>query len=103
LFKLGEPADALFLYYGNRAALTPSYDLSLVSTELRAAPKVAATLGAVEQLKPGGGWRFGATGTGGPLLWVVLAVVGGTLLVLIVRLLPKPAEPAAGGKDDGQK
>jgi hypothetical protein len=96
VFKLTGPADDLCLYFGNPAAFAPGYDLSLVAADVHAAPKTPATLGVMEHLKPGAGWRWGSAGSGGPLFWVVLAGVAASLLVLIVRLLPKP--PAEGGE-----
>ncbi|MBK9138769.1 MAG: DUF3999 family protein [Verrucomicrobia bacterium] len=93
IFKLNEAAEDLFVYFGSSKAFPPRYDLSLVEAELRAATKHKATLGPIEVLKPERGGRFSPVGTGGPLLWGVLVVVGGSLLALIIRLLPKP--PAA--------
>lgn len=98
-FKSGESAADLFLYFGNPNAVMPRYDLSLVAAEVQAATKQPATLGAIEQMKPGTGWRLGPVGTGGPLMWIVLAVVGGALLILITRLLPKPPEETQPPQD----
>ena len=50
LFK-AKPGDELFLYYGQAWATPPRYDLSLVTDQLLAAEKNAATLSAEEQLK----------------------------------------------------
>jgi hypothetical protein len=91
-FKSSESAGDLFLYFGNPNAVMPRYDLSLVAAEVQAAAKQPATLGPLEPLKPGSGWRWGPIGTGSPLLWGVLVVVGGSLLTLIIRLLPKPPD-----------
>lgn len=96
VFKLDGPADDLFLYFGNPAASAPSYDLSLVAADVQAAFKAPAVLGVMEQLKPGQAWRFGPAGTGGPVLWVVLATVAASLVVLIIRLLPTPSDPGGG-------
>jgi hypothetical protein len=93
LFK-AKADDRLFLYYGNPRVPPPSYDLNLVAGELLAADKVAATLGAEEQLQKTS-WAEGQMpGKGGVLFWGILAVVVVVLLVIISRLLPKSSPPA---------
>ena len=66
-------ADGAFLYYGNDHIGAPHCDLRLMKTELTAAPKEAATLGAEEGLKvvP----PDSASNSGSPWLWVSLAAV----------------------------
>jgi len=86
--------DRLFLYYGNPTAAPPTYDLSLVASELLAADKSAGTLGGEEELKKT--WRSEnrAPGTGSVAFWGVLALVIVGLLAIISRLLPKPPASA---------
>jgi Protein of unknown function (DUF3999) len=92
LFK-AKPSDSLFLYYGNPKASSPQYDLSLVARELVAAERVDASLGAEERLQKDS-WTSSATpGKGGVLFWGILVLVVVVLLVLISRMLPKPAPP----------
>lgn len=92
LFK-AEPANELFLYYGNPRVSSPRYDLSLVAGQLLAADKSPAALAAAEQLRKSA-WAEGRTpGKGGVLFWGILALVVAALLVIISRLLPKT--PAA--------
>ena len=88
LFKT-QPADNLFLYYGNPEAGPPHYDLSLVANELLAADKSVASLGTEEPLrKPA--WRESATaGKGGVVFWGILALV---VVVLLVDYLAAAAE-----------
>ena len=92
LFK-AEPANELFLYYGNPRVAPPRYDLSLVAGQLLAAEKSPAALAVGEQLKKSS-WAEGRTpGKGGVLFWGILAVVVVALLVIISRLLPKSSSP----------
>ena len=93
LFK-AKADDRLLLYYGQRQASPPSYDLSLVAAELLAADKATATLTAEEQLKKSSWAESQTPGRGGVVFWGILAVVVIGLLVVIARLLPK-APPAA--------
>ncbi len=89
LFK-AKPGDEPFLYYGNPRVSPPRYDLSLVAAQFLSANKAAAELAAEEPLKRNS-WRDSQiSGTGGFLLWGILAVVVVALLVIIGRLLPKP-------------
>jgi hypothetical protein len=92
LFKTAA-AEGVSLYYGNADASAPSYDLSLVSGQLRSAEKNTATLGSEEQVrKPS--WHEAITGgrgdnKGSLILWIVLAGVVVVLLGLITKLVPK--------------
>jgi hypothetical protein len=89
LFK-AKADDALFLYYGNGEAPSPSYDLNLVAGELLAADKAAANLGAEEQLKKSSSWVTTQTaGSGGIVFLGILAVVVVGLLAVMAKLLPK--------------
>jgi hypothetical protein len=85
-----------WLYYGNRAAGYPQYDLDLIAPRLLAEEKSAATLGPVESLKESPvGEFFRLSGTKSVIFWVVLSLVVVVLLVVIARLLPKAPPPAA--------
>lgn len=86
-------ADGAFLYYGNDHIGAPQYDLRLIKTELAAAPRETATLGAEEELKPGPPER--PSNSGSPWLWVALAAVVATLLWVVARMLPKTDSGAA--------
>lgn len=89
IFKTGADT-ATFLYYGNREASRPRYDIDLVARQLLAAEKVKAALGQGESLKKSL-WPDTAElrGKAGWIFWVVLGVVVVALLVVISRLLPK--------------
>jgi len=93
VFKSAQPPT---LYYGNPSVAAPRYDLSLVATKLLSANKVVATLGAEEVLKKAA-WTEGyaLTGVRGWLFWGILALVVVGLIIVIVRLLPKPPDPGA--------
>lgn len=90
-------APDTYLYYGNRRAAPPRYDLGLVATQVLTADRAVASLGAEEQLTKAGlpEW-VPLTGMGSILFWVMLAIVVVVLLAIISRLLPKSAPPAAG-------
>jgi hypothetical protein len=87
-----EPAT--WLYYGNRAAGTPQYDLDLIAPRLLAEEKTVASLGPLESLKesPVGDF-FRLSGTKSIVFWVALSLVVVVLLVVIARLLPKTPAP----------
>lgn len=85
-----EAAAPLWIYYGNRQAAAPRYDLSLVAPELLRAEKSPVALGAEESLKSKGeraGEAISAHGSW--MLWGTLAIVVVALLVVIARLLPR--------------
>ena len=93
LLLKANPQEELYLYYGNPRVASPRYDLSLVARDLLSADKAAAVLAIEEQLKKSS-WGEGRTaGTGGILFWGILALVVVVLLIVISRLLPKPAPP----------
>jgi hypothetical protein len=95
LFK-ADDRTPIFLYYGNRRAAAPSYDLNLVAAQLLAADKSTGTLGAEEELRAGGlAQTLALAGRGGILFWSMLGLVVLILLAVIARLLPKT--PPAGG------
>jgi hypothetical protein len=73
-----------FLYYGNRGANAPRYDLNLVAAQLLTTERAAATLGTTESLK-----QIVAAGKSrkNQLLWSALGVVVLVVLALTARLL----------------
>ena len=90
-------APEAFLYYGNRRAEGPRYDLRLISTRVLMAQRAVASLAAEEKVG-NAGWpeRIPLLWRGGIFLWGTLAVVVLVLLLIISRLLPKPAPPPGG-------
>ncbi|MFA5264867.1 MAG: DUF3999 family protein [Opitutaceae bacterium] len=94
LFKTD--AGPLTLYYGNRVAIAPRYDLALVAAQILAAEKNVATLSDEEKTSSDGWPDKIFVGTrAGILFWGVLALVVIALLVIVAKLLPKPPEPSA--------
>ena len=94
LFK-AKPGDDLFLYYGNKQAAPPSYDLSLVAEQLLTAGKNVASISAEQQLKNSSWYNNQMASQGGVLLWGILALVVVVLLFIISRLLPNSQPPPA--------
>lgn len=92
LFK-AKPGEELFLYYGNPQAVSPRYDLNLVSGQLLSADKSTAGLAAEEALKKASWIQNGTPGSGGIIFWGILALVVVGLLAVIGRLLPKTSPP----------
>ena len=91
LFK-APPGATLELCYGHPQAVAPSYDLGLVAPQLLAATKSEATLADGD---PAGPLLQSASGTTTSMLFFgVLALVVTVLIAVIVRLLPKQANPA---------
>ena len=90
------PSNGVALYYGNRAAAAPRYDLALVAGQILAAEKSVALLGPEEKSRADG-WGAGALAgsRAGYLFWGVLGLVVVGLLVVVAKLLPKPPTPAA--------
>lgn len=91
LFKAEpDPAQPIWLYYGNRDATAPHYDLTLVSGELLRAERSNVTVGLGENLSSSAD-RVGQTLTesGRYILWGALALVVIVLLAIMSRLLPK--------------
>jgi hypothetical protein len=94
LFK-ADGNGSLYLYYGHPQAAPPSYDLSLMGSELLTADKAVAELGTEEPLRKTS-WAEGQVpGHGGIIFWGILAVVVIGLLAVISRLLPKPPASAS--------
>jgi uncharacterized protein DUF3999 len=89
-------APEAYLYYGNRRAEGPRYDLRLISAQVLMAERAVASL-AVEEQVGKAGWpeRIPLMWRGGIVLWGTLAVVVLVLLLIIARLLPKPTPPAS--------
>lgn len=89
-----DAAQPLHLCYGNPAATPPSYDLRLVASELLAAERHPAALGAgeagknptlLESAALSGALRY--------VFWAILTLVVLGLLFVLARLLPAPKPP----------
>ena len=80
----------VWLYYGNREASAPHYDLSLVADELLRADRATVVSGGEENLSSKAE-RVGQTLTGSAryIFWGALGLVVVVLLGLISRFLPK--------------
>ena len=90
LFK-APPEPSTYLYYGNRDAAFPQYDLDLIAPRLLAEEKSVASLSTEETLKKSGVTElFQISGTKNIIFWAALTVVVLVLLLVIARLLPKP-------------
>jgi len=87
------PAQPVWLYYGNLDANAPRYDLTLVAGELLKAERGPVSAGAQENLsaKPS---FVGQTLTGSTryIFWGALALVVIVLLAIMSRFLPKQSE-----------
>jgi hypothetical protein len=93
LFRVGDPAAEVFLYYGNPRAVPPQYDLDVIAPQLLEATKSPAAGGPEETLqKPSWKDRGLMAGSAGAVFWVTLVVVVVVLLYVIARLLPGAAE-----------
>jgi hypothetical protein len=91
LFKAApDSAQPIWLYYDNRDATAPHYDLTLVSAELLRAERTDIVAGAGENLSSSAD-RVGQTLTGSSryIFWGALALVVIALLAIMSRLLPK--------------
>lgn len=84
------PAQPVWLYYGNSDAVAPRYDLTLVASELLKAERNTVTAGAEENLSPKPSFA-GQTLTGSTryIFWGALALVVIVLLAIMSRFLPK--------------
>lgn len=90
-------ATDTYLYYGNRRAEPPRYDLNLVAAQVLTADRAVASLGPEEPLgKARGPEWIPFRGRPGVLFWAMLVLVVAVLLLIIARLLPKSPPPAAG-------
>jgi hypothetical protein len=91
LFK-APPGVTTELCYGNARAVTPGYDLDLVAPQILAAAKSDAMLVGADPVGPGP--RRSSSGSLSIIFFGVLALVVTGLVVVIMRLLPKPATPS---------
>ena len=85
-----DPAQPVWLYYGNLDATAPRYDLTLVAGELLKAERSTVTAGPEENLSPKPS-LVGQTLTGSTryIFWGALALVVIVLLAIMSRFLPK--------------
>jgi hypothetical protein len=85
-----DPAQPIWLYYGNPDATAPRYDLTLVAGELLKAQRSNVIAGAEENLSPKSSF-VGQTLTGWTryIFWGALALVVIVLLTIMSRFLPK--------------
>jgi hypothetical protein len=88
-----DSTQPVWLYYGNREASAPHYDLSLVAGELLHADRATAVSGGEENLSSRAE-RAGETLTGSAryIFWGALGLVVVVLLTLMSRFLPKPEQ-----------
>ena len=85
-----DPAQPIWLYYGNPDANAPHYDLTLVAGELLKAERSAVAPGTEENLSPKSA-VVGQTSTR-YIFWGALALVVIVLLAIISRFLPKESQ-----------
>jgi len=85
-----DPAQPVWLYYGNLDATAPRYDLTLVAGELLKAERTAVTAGTQENLSSNASF-VGQTLTGSTryIFWGTLALVVIVLLAIMSHFLPK--------------
>ena len=85
-----DPAQPVWLYYGNPDAPAPRYDLTLVAGELLKAERTAVTAATQENLSSKASF-VGQTLTGSTryIFWGALALVVIVLLAIMSRFLPK--------------
>jgi hypothetical protein len=90
VFKATDPAQPVWLYYGNLDATTPRYDLALVTGELLKAERTTVTAATQENLSSKTSF-VGQTLTGSTryIFWGALALVVIVLLAIMSRFLPK--------------
>jgi hypothetical protein len=88
-----DPAQPVWLYYGNLDATAPRYDLTLVAGELLKAERGTVPAGAEENLSPKPSFA-GQTLTGSTryIFWGALALVVIVLLAIMSRFLPKQSQ-----------
>jgi Protein of unknown function (DUF3999) len=89
-----DPAQQVWLYYGNPDATAPRYDLTLVAGELLKAERSTVAAGPEENLSPKPSF-VGQTLTGSTryIFWGALALVVIVLLAIMSRFLPKAQQP----------
>ncbi len=87
--------EDLWLYYGNRRAGPPQYDIRLIASELFESPKNPAELEEEEEpLRPSHWWTGeGPSGVPGIVFWGALGLGVVLLLYVIARLLPGTDSP----------
>ena len=85
-----DPAQPVWLYYGNLDATAPRYDLTLVAGELLKAERTTVTAATQENLSSKASF-VGQTLTGSTryIFWGALALVVIVLLAIMSRFLPK--------------
>ena len=85
-----DPAQSVWLYYGNLDATAPRYDLTLVAGELLKAERSTVTAATQENLSSKAS-LVGQTLTGSTryIFWGALALVVIVLLAIMSRFLPK--------------
>jgi hypothetical protein len=85
-----DPAQPVWLYYGNLDATDPHYDLNLVAGELLKAERSTVAAGPEENLSPKPSF-IGQTLTGSTryIFWGALALVVIMSLAIMLRFLPK--------------
>jgi hypothetical protein len=88
-----DSTQPVWLYYGNREANAPHYDLSLVGAELLRADRSTVVSGREENISSKAE-RVGETFTGSSryIFWAALGLVVVALLILMSRLLPEPQQ-----------
>jgi Protein of unknown function (DUF3999) len=88
-----DPAQPVWLYYGNLDATAPRYDLNLVASELLKAERSTVAAGAEENLSAEPSF-VGQTLTASTryIFWGALALVVIVLLAIMSRFLPKPQQ-----------
>ncbi len=88
-----DPAQPVWVYYGNPDATAPHYDLTLVAGELLKAERSSITAGAEENLSPKPSVA-GQTLSGSSryIFWGALALVVIVLLAIMSRFLPKESQ-----------
>lgn len=85
-----DPAQPVWLYYGNLDAIAPRYDLTLVAGELLKAERNTVTAGAEENLLPKPSLvDQQLTGSTRYIFWGALGLVVIVLLAIMSRFLPK--------------
>ena len=87
VFKI-DATDGITLIYGNRAVIAPNYDLRLVAERLLTSSRNSAGLSAED---PNASRHFIPGRNAGIYFWAALGAVVVVLLVIVARLLPKPA------------
>jgi len=100
IFKQSKKEN-VFLYFGQRKAKRPLYDIRMVSQELLSADRQEATLGALETLKSAMWWDVKAPkGVFNILFWAFLVLIVIALLVMIAKLLPAPNSDPEESSDE---